>query len=209
MAARAKKLAATGINAELRIELTNQNLSTLAALIKQGGQGDVGSQEMVDSLTGLNATAPASYTKFKRAQTWFDERHSTIRNLAHSTSRVERRNTMQDPKHGIKHMAAAIGKQAAKPLMHAKRTKVGTMWQAIGSITTHPADVDDIAREAWQSIDEGNSSNIANTVSAILGKYARYILYATPVEVQPITAEEVQAVCTHTQVRRWHGQLGA
>ncbi len=195
MAARIKKLAGTGLDAVMREQLVHQNRCTLNAVIKQGGQGDEGSQSIVDSLTWLVASAPASFAKFKRAETWFDERHSIVRNVAHSDSREERKSMMQDPKLGIKHMAAAIGKQAAKPLMHAKRTKTGPMGQAIGSITTQPSEVDDIAREAWQNIYEGNSSDIAATVSAFLGKYAKYILYAKPFQVQPITAEEVQAVC--------------
>ena len=63
---------------------------------------------------------------------------------------------MQDVTKGIAVMSCALTSKPSRPLLHAKRDRVGPAGQAVGTITTNPVEVDSIAIRAWQAIYHGN-----------------------------------------------------
>ena len=96
---------------------------------------------------------------------------------------------------GIKAMSNAINPAPARPLMYTKRDKVGPNGQAIGSITTDPREVDQIATRAWQKIYNGNFDDLKGAANAFMNKYKQYIYSSKEFKVQPITGKAFMRTC--------------
>ena len=80
--------------------------------------------------------------------------------------------------------------------MYTKRDKVGPNGQAIGSITTDPREVDQIATRAWQTIYNGNFDDLKGAANAFMNKYKQYIYSSKEFKVQPITGKAFMRTCT-------------
>ena len=78
---------------------------------------------------------------------------------------------MQHKTTGLKTMSAAINATPPKPLLHAKRDRVGPNGQQVGTITTNPHEVDGIAIRAWQAIYCGNVKDLFFDALAFCDKY--------------------------------------
>ena len=100
---------------------------------------------------------------------------------------------MEDPTKGIKAMSCALSATPSRPLLHAKRDKVGPNGQKIGTITTGPREVDSIATRAWKAIYYGNQDDLVQSVRDFKEKYATYMYSGPTYHLKPITGMEFMA----------------
>ncbi len=197
MAARAKKLAANTLTEEHRGMLAQHNLDTHRALLSQEDSQDDDEQTMVQNIRNHDPCTHQAYAIFKRSELWFTAKHDATRAEAHAASRQERKAGFDDKKKGIRNLSSAISKPPSRPLLHAKRTKIGASGQPIGSYTTNPAEVDSIAKEAWQQIYQSNVEDMAAAVTNFVCKYGAFIFTSAPWTVSPKLGDEVRDVCIH------------
>ena len=76
---------------------------------------------------------------------------------------------------GGKHLAAAVGEQAGKPLTNVLRDRDTADGGKAGQMTSNPADVDAIVKRAWQRIHKGTGGCISNAVDYFLDTYCEDI----------------------------------
>ena len=67
---------------------------------------------------------------------------------------------MSDPIKGAKKISKALNPVAASPLLFAKRDRIGPKGEPIGSIATHPREIDQIATRSWTNIYDGNFDDL-------------------------------------------------
>ena len=104
---------------------------------------------------------------------------------------------------GGKHLSAAIGEQAGKPLTSVCRDRDTSDGGKAGQITSNPADIDAIVKRAWQKIHRGMGGCITSAVDIFLDTYCEDIFKRKPFTVDIITGEMVQASFSRTAESAW------
>ena len=118
-------------------------------------------------------------------------------------SRSQAKERMENKTTGIRAMSCAISATPPKPLLHAKRDKMGPNGQKVGTITTCPIEVDQIATRAWNGIYYGNVADLAKAAKDFIAKYGLIkdaIFSAPEVKLEPITGKGLMWTCTHTKM---------
>ena len=119
-------------------------------------------------ITTAQPDAAAIYARYMRVVKWYKDKHDKTRVIAIAAARTATREAMEHKTKGLKKMAAAIHATPPRPLMHTKRDRVGPNGQAIGTITTDPAEVDGIATRKWQQIYQGNPQDLRQSATAFM-----------------------------------------
>ena len=65
-----------------------------------------------------------------------------------------------------------------------------------GTYTTDEAEIDEIARKAWDSVYDGNTDEIDKVVANFMKKYDKYIFKAKEFKVEKLKWEDVKTACT-------------
>ena len=139
--------------------------------------------------------AAAVGATYRRAQDWYKKMQAKTKELASVACTKATVEKMQHKSKGIQVMSCAISAAPAKPLMHARRDRMGPNGQRIGTITTNPGEVDGIAMRAWKSIYHGNLDDLKQSAAAFMKKYDKYIYKGPEYQLQPITGKELMETC--------------
>ena len=134
---------------------------------------------------------------YSRGQKWYNDKAAEVRSRAQQAFVKITKDKMEDNVKGIKVTSCALNMKPSKPLMHAKRDRVGPAGQKIGTITMDPCEVDGIATRAWKAIYNGNCSDLKQSVSYFKDKYSKYLFYAPEYKLKPIVGRELMETCTH------------
>ena len=98
--------------------------------------------------------------------------------------------------------------QNLPPLLFAKRTKVGPDGQPIGSVTSIPQEVDQIARDTWDVIFNSNVSDLLQSTAFFLAKYAPYLFRHDEVILEPVSGVMLYNICKHANKKSVGGMDG-
>lgn len=149
-----------------------------------------------DRIDEIGKCSWQSYPVSKRAETWHQGQQDKYRSQAFAANRKQKTEEMTCPKKCTKNISKALNKQAASPLLYAKRDRTGPKGEAIGTIATNPREVDQIGTRAWTTIYDGNFDELAVKASVFMGKYKNQIYTRKKAfRVEPITAAEVASSC--------------
>ena len=86
---------------------------------------------------------------------------------------------------------------SSPPLLFLKRDKPGPQKQAVGTYTTHPDEIDQIVKRAYDGIYAGNIEGDPLThANAFITKYKKFIYTAEPFRVGEITGTILMEDCT-------------
>ena len=67
-----------------------------------------------------------------------------------------------------------------------------------GTYTTDPVEIDQIMRQAWDKVYNGNTEDQQQLVDNFCSKYKEYIHEAEPADVQAIDWQDIKWACTHS-----------
>ena len=167
---RAKRIGAISISENLKEELITQNNLTLHAIFKnfvdKTDTEEEALQERISQVSMMEGEQPAAVScTYSRGQKWYNEKAAEVRSRAQQAFVKITKDKMEDNVKGIKVMSCALNTKPSKPLMHAKRDRVGPAGQKIGTITMDPCEVDGIATRAWKAIYNCNCSDLQQSVS--------------------------------------------
>ena len=88
-----------------------------------------------------------------------------------------------------------------KPLIALRRKRKGPRGQPKGSIRTDPDEVDQIIRDAYGKIYEGNSKDQTKLMQDYFEEYEKYIYTAPEVQAEPLTGKDLQQPWTERKRR--------
>ena len=63
--------------------------------------------------------------------------------------------------------------------------------------TTEPGEIDQIMRDAWTKVYDGNTSDQQTLVDNFCTTYKEHIYISQPMSIQPIAWEDIKWACTH------------
>ena len=90
-----------------------------------------------------------------------------------------------------KRISAMLKGQRPQPLRALQRTKDGKNGARKGIITTNEKEIDEIAREEWASVYDGNVKEIKEAVDGFVSKYAEFIYHGEEYAVGKIDWRDI------------------
>ena len=85
-----------------------------------------------------------------------------------------------------------VDSKPVRPLTVLARTKPGPPGEPSGSFTCTPAEVDQIARDAWDPIHDGNGGDHTSIVSNFVKHYAAHIFTALEFDLDRISGNKLK-----------------
>ena len=86
-----------------------------------------------------------------------------------------------------------MNNESAKPMVALRRTKKGKHGEPKGTITTKPADIDEIIRETYGKIYKGNVDDPNECARKYMKDYKQFLHKAPTATIDNLTGEELQA----------------
>ena len=117
--------------------------------------------------------------------------HDKYKAIAKKLSAARKKDECEDPKRGVKAMAKTVKESSGGSLNF---LKIDGKNDEPPKYITDPAKMDNLLREKWGKIYDGNHENYDNLTKEFCEKYDDYIYTHEEVKVPPITAEEVYEV---------------
>ena len=196
---RIKRITDRSTNETIRKTLVQQNIRTLFAFVQNIVEADDEEENaQIRLITTAAKDAAAIQATYARVIKWYKARHDLVRAQAVSAASKFRKLEMEHKTTGLKKMATAVSATPPRPLLHTKRDRVGPLGQAVGTITTDPCEVDEVAIRKWHGIYQGNVDDLQQAARIFVGKYKQFMYFATSeYRVDPIDAREFMKTCTH------------
>ena len=124
----------------------------------------------MQELLTLDPLNPIHAAKALRAA----EKHKAIaskwRNQAHAEERRRAKEEHADPKKGLKKVAKKISSHTANSLRYVIRDDKTGDGRKEGTLTANPKIIDGVITRAWQTIYEGNVTDVDSMVSDFMNK---------------------------------------
>ena len=116
----------------------------------------------------------STYPTFRLHQTRYEEDAVRYHKAEIKARAVARSINLQD-RSKPQAMRTAIDGSTSMPLLCLVRDKPGSHGEKVGTYTSNPKEVDDIARRAWGGIYEGNTKDKESKANAFVKKHAAAI----------------------------------
>ena len=98
---------------------------------------------------------------------------------------------------GPKAIRQALDTQPIRPLTVLRRDEPGLRNETVGTYTCRRRELEGIARRAWDNIYHASGKNVNNLIHNFLTTYAQHIYTSTPTDINRLTGQQMQQVCTN------------